>query len=61
MGSNIPEKGEIRKAKSFDKLLEIKYGKIGTLVREEYEVKAHYFVIYEVLKDVRKEANITQE
>ena len=55
------KKEEIRKAKTFDDLLEIKYGKVGSPVRNEYEVKANYFVICEMLKDARKEANITQE
>ena len=55
------KKEEIRKAKTFDDLLEIKYGKVGSPIRNEYEVKANYFVICELLKDARKEANITQE
>lgn len=55
------KKEEIRKAKTFDDLLEIKYGKVGSPVRNEYEVKANYFVICEMLKDARKEANIIQE
>jgi HTH-type transcriptional regulator / antitoxin HipB len=55
------KKEEIRKAKTFDELLNIKYGKIGTPVREEYETRANYFVICEMLKEARKEANITQE
>jgi HTH-type transcriptional regulator / antitoxin HipB len=52
---------EIREASSFDELLDIKYGKIGTAVRDEYEAKANYFVICEMLKEARKEAKITQE
>ena len=55
------EKEELRKIKSFDELLDLKYGKVGTSVRDEYEVKANYFVICTMLKDARKEANITQE
>ena len=55
------KKEEIRKAKSFDELLDIKYGKVGTLVRDEYEAKANYFVICEMLKEARKKAHITQE
>jgi ribosome-binding protein aMBF1 (putative translation factor) len=42
-------------------LLDIKYGKIGSSTRDEYEVKANYFVISEMLKEARKEAHITQE
>lgn len=55
------KKEELRKVKSFDELLDVKYGKIGTPERDEYEVKANYFVICEMLKQARKEANITQE
>ncbi|MDP2887950.1 MAG: helix-turn-helix transcriptional regulator [Bacteroidota bacterium] len=51
----------IRNAKTFDELLDIKYGKIGSSTRDEYEAKANYFVISEMLKEARKEANITQE
>lgn len=51
----------IRKAKNFDDLLDIKYGKIGVAKRDEFEEKAQYFVISEVLKEARKEANMTQE
>jgi HTH-type transcriptional regulator/antitoxin HipB len=51
----------IRNSKSFDELLEIKYGKVGTPKRDNYEEKANYFVIMEILKDARKEANITQQ
>ncbi len=55
------KKETIRKAKSFDELLEIKYGKIGSEKRDEFEEKAQYFVISEILKEARKEANMTQE
>ena len=54
-------KEEIRNAKSFDELLDIKYGKIGAEKRDEFEKKAQYFVISEMLKEARKEANMTQE
>jgi DNA-binding XRE family transcriptional regulator len=55
------KKESIRKAKTFDELLDIKYGKIGTKARDAHEFKANYFVISEILKEARKEANITQE
>lgn len=51
----------IRNAKTFDELLDAKYGKLGTSVRDEYEAKANNFVISEMLKEARKEAKITQE
>ncbi|MDR0287634.1 MAG: helix-turn-helix transcriptional regulator [Clostridiales bacterium] len=52
---------EIRKAKNFDELLDIKYGKIGTERRDDFEEHAQYFVISEMLKAARQEANMTQE
>jgi DNA-binding XRE family transcriptional regulator len=55
------EKENIRKAKNFDELLDIKYGNIGTEKRDRFEEKAQYFVISEMLKEARKEANMTQE
>ncbi len=51
----------IRNANNFDELLDIKYGKIGTENRDHFEEKAQYFVISEMLKEARKEANMTQE
>jgi DNA-binding XRE family transcriptional regulator len=54
-------KEKIRNAKNFDELLDIKYGKIGTQKRDEFEEKAQYYVISEMLKDARREANMTQE
>ncbi|HUH73930.1 MAG TPA: helix-turn-helix transcriptional regulator [Chitinophagales bacterium] len=51
----------IKNAKSFDELLDIKYGKVGCENRDDFEEKAQYFVISEMLKEARKEANMTQE
>jgi HTH-type transcriptional regulator / antitoxin HipB len=51
----------IKTAKDFDSLLDIEYGKIGTKERDNFEEKAQYFVISEMLKASRKEANMTQE
>ena len=51
----------IRQAKNYDELLDLKYGKIGTRKRDEFETKAQYFVISEMLKEARKDANMTQE
>jgi len=54
-------KTEIKKAKSVDELLDIKYGKIGTKKRNTFEEKAQYFVISEILKEARQESHLTQE
>jgi HTH-type transcriptional regulator/antitoxin HipB len=54
-------KQEIKNAKNFDELLDIKYGKAGEKKRDEFETKAQYFVISEMLREARKEANMTQD
>ena len=54
-------KNEIKKAKSFDELLDIKYGKTGKRRRDSFEEKAQYFIISEMLKEARIEAHLTQE
>ena len=54
-------KEEIRNAKNFDELLDIKYGKTGTERRDKFEEKTQYFVISEILKESRKDAGMTQE
>ena len=51
----------IRDARTFDELLDIKYGKIGTPARDEFESKAKAFVIGEMVKEARKEAHLTQD
>ena len=55
------KKEKIRNAKTFDELLDIKYGKIGEKERDAFEERARYFVISEMLKEARKEAKLTQE
>jgi DNA-binding XRE family transcriptional regulator len=47
--------------KTFDELIEIEHGKIGTDSRSRYEEKAQMFIVSEMLKEARKEANLTQE
>ncbi len=51
----------IKEAKTFDELLDIKYGKLGTPKRDEFETKAKAFVVGEMIKEARKEAHLTQE
>jgi len=51
----------INQSRTFDELLDIKYGKLGTPDRDEFESKAKAFVVGEMIKDARKEAHLTQE
>ena len=46
---------------SFEELLEFEHGKVGTTSRNEYEENAQMFIISEMLKEARREANLTQE
>jgi DNA-binding XRE family transcriptional regulator len=50
-----------KNVKNFDELLDKKYGKVGSKKRMEFQEKAHMFIISEMLKQGRKEANLTQE
>jgi HTH-type transcriptional regulator/antitoxin HipB len=52
---------KIRNTKSFDELLDVEYGVIGTEKRDNFEKKAQYFIISETLKEARREAKMTQE
>jgi DNA-binding XRE family transcriptional regulator len=55
------KKKSIKDARTFDELLDAKYGKIGSSRRDKFEEKAQYFVISEMLKEARKEAHMTQD
>jgi HTH-type transcriptional regulator / antitoxin HipB len=55
------KKEQILETTNFDDLLNIKYGTIGNKKRDAFEEKAQYFVISEMLKASRLEANMTQE
>ena len=45
----------------FEQLIELEHGKVGAESRNKYEEGAQMFIISEMLKDARKEANLTQE
>lgn len=47
--------------KDFDQLIELEHGKVGSESRNRYEENAQMFIISEMLKAARKEANLTQE
>ena len=54
-------KDDLKKSTSFDELLDIKYGKIGTSKRDLFEEGSQLFVISEMLKEARHKAHLTQE
>jgi len=47
--------------KNFDELIDLEHGKIGTEARNQYEENSQMFIISEMLKEARKDANLTQE
>jgi HTH-type transcriptional regulator / antitoxin HipB len=51
----------LRAVETFDELLDLKYGKLGTKRRDEFEEKAYLFIVSEMLKAARREANLTQQ
>lgn len=48
------------KITTFDQHLEERYGKIGSVRRTDFEIKAKAFAIGEIIKDERKMAFMTQ-
>jgi len=54
-------KKDYKNIKTFDQLIELEHGKIGTESRNKYEEGAQMFIISEMLKSARKEAKLTQE
>lgn len=46
---------------TFDELIDLEHGKIGTESRNKYEEGAQMFIVSEILKLARKEAKLTQE
>jgi ribosome-binding protein aMBF1 (putative translation factor) len=52
---------EYKNISNFDDLIDFEHGKIGTDSRNEYEERAQMFIVSEMLKEARKQANLTQE
>ena len=52
---------EYKNTTNFDDLIELEHGKLGTESRNEYEERAQMFIVSEMLKEARREANLTQE
>jgi HTH-type transcriptional regulator / antitoxin HipB len=46
---------------TFDELIELEHGKIGSDTRNKYEEQAQLFIVSEMLKEARKNAHLTQE
>jgi len=50
----------IKRIKTASDLFDVKYGKIGSESRNEFQEEAQRFYISEILKQARKEAKLTQ-
>ncbi len=46
---------------NFEELIELEHGKLGTESRNQYEERAQMFIVSEMLKAARLQANLTQE
>ena len=57
----MKKKNKLDSVKSFNELLNKKYGRAGSKIREEFEIASNNFMIGELLKMERKKANLTQE
>jgi DNA-binding XRE family transcriptional regulator len=51
----------LRNARNLNELLELKYGQVGQPARDDFEKKSQLFIIAELLKAARKEAQLTQK
>ena len=49
------------KIETFDQLIEQEHGKIGTESRNEHDANVQMFIVSEMLKEARKDAELTQE
>jgi|SRR5690606_5280385 len=52
---------DYKNIKTFDELIELEHGKLGTESRNKYEEESQMFIVGEMLRAARKEANMTQE
>ena len=55
------EESDMKNTTNFEDILKDKYGDKGTPKRDKYEADSLAFRLGEMLKEARKEANITQE
>ena len=51
----------LKKQKTFEELLDLKYGAPGSPARDAFEEKALLFAVSTMLREARKEAGLTQE
>ena len=57
----MKKSNNLKDVKNFSELLDAKYGKVGTPKRDEFDEKSQAFVLSEMLRQARKDANMTQQ
>jgi ribosome-binding protein aMBF1 (putative translation factor) len=55
------ENNLLASAKTFDELLDIKYGQIGTPERDKFDFRSKSFMVGELLKESRLTAHMSQD
>lgn len=54
-------KENLEQITSFDQLLDLRYGKVGTELRNEFDAKVEALIWAEKLKELRKETSLSQQ
>ena len=55
------KKEKIMQAKTFDELLDVEYGPVGTPDRDKFEMESDAFCLAKTLKEERLKAGLTQQ
>jgi HTH-type transcriptional regulator / antitoxin HipB len=55
------QRDKLKNVKTFDELLDVKYGVIGTKKRDVFEFRSKSLMIGELLKEARSYAKMTQD
>ena len=55
------KKEQIMQCHTFEELLDVEYGPVGTLERDQFEEEADAFILAERLKEERLKAGLTQQ
>jgi len=51
---------DLKNIKTFDELLDLKYGKIGSPKRDQFHKDAKKYIIGEMIREARQQAKLTQ-
>ncbi len=60
VSDNIEKNESLLNAKNFDGLLDIRYGKVGSELRDQFEENARCFIAAEFLDDVARTLSISK-